>query len=117
MIVKEEPTSPIPSVPKKCKGFSTDANAIRQVDPIEIDIDPPQMVGKLRKTVASGSKQVLFNGVAVLDKPNPVPRATRKSTRVPKARGRKDPSDLFSRLAQEFRALAKTCEELGEAMD
>jgi len=117
VIVKEEPKSPIPSALKKRKGHLIDANAIGQVDPIDIDIDPPQTVGKRRKTVASGSSHVQFDGVAIPDRSNPVPKATRRSTRVPKVKGRKDPSDLFSRLAQEFRALAKTCEELGEAID
>ena len=79
MIVKEEPKSPIPSALKKRKGHSIDANAIGQVDPIDIDIDPPQTVGKRRKTVASGSSHVQFDGVAIPDRSNPVPKATRRS--------------------------------------
>ena len=95
-----------------------DANAIGLMDSIEIDMDPPQTIGKRQKTVASKSAHVTFDGVVLPPKPQQPPaRPTRKSTRVTKATSKKDTTSvLFLRLGQEFRALAKTCDELGEAL-
>jgi len=96
-----------------------DADAIGQMDAIDVYMDPPQAIGKRKKTVASGSAHVVFDGVALPPKTQqPSARPTRKSTRVAKATTKKETtSALFLRLGQEFGALAKTCEELGEALE
>src|SRR5260221_7111099 len=51
ILVKEERMSLGPSAPKRQKTCSTtDANGIVQMDPIDVDIDPPKAIGKCRKT-------------------------------------------------------------------
>jgi len=83
-------------------------------------MDPPQAIGKRKKTVASGSAHVVFDGVALPPKTtaNHQPGQQENSTRVAKATTKKETtSALFLRLGQEFGALAKTCEELGEALE
>ncbi len=115
--IKDEPRSPIQAAPRKRKVYSTtDANAIGHMDPVEIDFDPPKTVGKRRKVVASGSATVHFDGVAIPAMPPQSAKATRKSARVAKTTSRKDVSELFSQLGQQFHAIANTCEEIGEAL-
>ena len=75
---------------------------------IDIDIDPPPANTKHQRT-SSSSACVRFNGVSV--PPQPTARATRKSMQVAKVNTKKD---LFDRLAQDFWAVAKTLEEIGE---
>jgi len=107
-------------VQRKRKVYSTrNADAIGQMNAIDIDMDPPQAIGKRQKIIASESPRVQFDGVVLPPKQQkPSARPIRKSTRVAKATSKKDrTSDLFLRLGQEFRALAKTCEELGEALE
>jgi len=118
-VVKAETRSPGPSAPKKRKIYSTtDANAIGDMDPIDVDFAPPQAIGKRNKTVASGSAHVEFDGIMLPPKQQPPGRPTRKSSRVSKATSKKNTrSELFTRLAQEFRALASTCEEIGEVLE
>ena len=114
----KEPRSPVPSASRKRKVYSTtNANAIGLMDSIDIDFDPPPVVGKRRKAVASGSVSVQFDAVALPTIPQASARATRKSTRVSNATMKKDMSELFTQLGQQFRAIAKTCEELGEVME
>ena len=96
---------------------STDANSIGQMDPIDGDFDPPKTLGKRRRTVSSGASGVPIDGAAPTPKPQPSARPTRKSTRVTKSARKKDTSDLFARLRQEFHTLARTCEELAEALE
>jgi hypothetical protein len=55
--------------------------------------------------------------VVLGDNPEPGPRVTRKSTRSAKASSKKSAHELFERLGQEFRAVAKTCEDIAEALD
>jgi hypothetical protein len=89
------------------------------MDAIDIDMDPPQATRKRATTVASGSGRVRFNGVVLPTRPQqPSARPTRNSTRIAKAASKKDmPSDMFARLGQGFRALAKTCDELKDALE
>ena len=104
--VKEEPPSPLM---KKRKVYSTtDANAIGRMDPVHIDFDPPPANTKRQRT-SSSSACICFDGVSV--PPQPTARATMKSTRAAKVNTKKE---LFDRLAQDFQAVAKTLEEIGE---
>jgi len=114
-----EPKSPVPSAPKKWKIYSTtDANAIGQMDPIDVDFDPPKMLGKCQRMVSSSPSGVPIDGTAPTPKPQPSAHLTRKSTRVTKAASKKDMTlDLFAWLRQEFHVLARTCEELAEALE
>jgi hypothetical protein len=109
MTIKEEPKSPGRVTTRKRKVYSTtDANPIGVIEPIDdADTDPVQPAGKRAKTAFVSTSHVRFNGVAV-------PKATRKSTRVPKASSKKE---LFARLGKEFASISKTCEELSETMD
>lgn len=61
-----------------------------------------------------GSSQVHFDSIILT--PN-VARPTRRSTRTAKVNTRKNVGGLFQRLGQEFRAVAKTYEEIAGAMD
>src|SRR5882762_344821 len=114
-----EPKSPVPSAPKKRNIYSTtDANAIGQMDPIDIDFNPPQTLGKRKRLVISGPSRVPADGAAPPPKPQCFSRPTRKTTRVTKAASTKNTtSDLFARLGQEFHAIARTCEGLAEALE
>jgi len=116
--VKAERRSAGPSAPKKRKIHSTtDANP-GHTDPINVDFGPTQASGKQQTTVASGSACVQLDDVTPPPKQQPSARPTRKSTRITKAVSKKETkSDLFTRLAQEFRALASTCEEIGQALE
>jgi len=96
---------------------TTNANAIGLMDPIDIDFDPPPVVGKHQKAVTSSSVSVQFNDVTLPTIPQVSARATCKSTWVSNATMKKDMSELFTQLGQQFRAIAKTCEELGEVME
>ena len=104
--VKEELPSPL--MKKQKVYLTTDANAIGCMDPVHIDIDPPLANTKCQRT-SSSSTCVRFNGVSV--PPQPTARATRKSTQVAKVNTKKD---LLDCLAQDFWAVAKTLEEIGE---
>ena len=109
MTIKEEPKSPGRVTTRKRKAYSTtDANPIGVIEPInDADTDPVQPAGKRAKTASASTSHVRFDGVAV-------PKATRKSTRVPKASSKKE---LFARLGKEFASISKTCEELSETLD
>ncbi len=116
---KDVPRSPGLSAPKKRNTYSsTDANAIGQMEPIDVDFDPPKTLGKRRRTVSSGASGVPIDGAAPTPKSQPSARPTRKSTRVTKSARKKDTTlDHFAWLGQEFHALARTCEELAEALE
>ena len=114
MAVKEEPKSPGQSGSRKRKAYSSvDANPIGILEPIDVDVDTfPQPVGKRAKLAGGSSSNPRFDSV-VLTKP------TRKSTRTAKANSKKGAgvSELFRRLAQEHGAIARTYEEIADAMD
>jgi hypothetical protein len=55
-----------------------------------------------------------FDGVVLT--PNP-PQASRYSTRAAKVNSKKDVSELFQRLGQEFQAVTKTLEEIAGALE
>jgi hypothetical protein len=113
-IVKEEPKSPANGASKKRKFYSpTDAKPIGNIDPVNIDFNPPPPVIKRQKVAAKSTGRIRFDGVAV-DKPSPATRATRRSTRATKANPKKE---LFEKLGRELRALGQTCEEIAEAFD
>ena len=114
MAVKEEPKSPGQSGSRKRKAYlSVDANPIGILEPIDVDVDTfPQPVRKRAKPASGSSSNPRFDGV-VLTKP------TRKSTRTAKANSKKEAgvSELFRRLVQEHGAIARTYEEIADAMD
>jgi hypothetical protein len=117
-MLKEEPQFPVPSVPKKRQvDLSTDANSIGNMDQIDIDGNHPQAIGKRRRTGTSGPARVQFDAIELPEASNHAVRETRRSTRVAKGKGKQHAADLFSRLGQEFRAIAKTCEELGDTLE
>jgi hypothetical protein len=114
MTIKEEPKSPGRLANRKRKAYSTtDANPIGVIEPIDdadADAGAAQPRGKRVKTTSASSSNVRFDGVAI-------PKATRKSTRATKANSKKDVNELFARLAKEFAAVSKTCEEISETAD
>ena len=113
--VKEEPKSPGKSIATKRKVFSTtDARPIGQMESIDVFT---QGSSKRQKLASGGSSHVRFDGVLLNKPPHPAPRATRKSTRAAKANSKKGIRELFERLGEEFQAVAKTCEEISEALD
>jgi len=117
-MVKEESQVSGPSAPTKRLAYSiTDANSIRTMDPINVDVDPPQAIGKRRRTGTSGASRVQPDGIALPEKLNSAVSEPRRSMRVKKGKGKQGTADLLLRLGQEFRAIAKTCEELGDALD
>jgi hypothetical protein len=92
--------------------LATDAKPIGRID--SIDVFNSQGSSKRQKTTSG----VRFDGVMVPKPPQPTHRATRKSTRSAKVNNsKKSTSELFERLGQEFQAIAKTCEEISEALD
>ena len=96
-VVKEEPRSPANSSATKRKVYSTiDATSIGNINSVELDFNPTPTTAKRQRTG--------FN--------QPAPRATRKSTRSAKGQPRREVADMFERLAQEFRMIAKTLDEI-----
>ncbi len=87
------------------------------MDPINVDADPPQNIGKRRRTGPSGPRRVVLDSVTLQQKLPPAARSTRRSTQNTNANGKKDVSNLFARLGQEFHAIAMTFEQLGEVLD
>jgi hypothetical protein len=117
--VKEEVKSPSNPAASKRKLYSiTDGAPIGRFDTsnLKLSFDPAPN-GKRQKTTSAGSSHVRFDGVVLGDNPEPGPRVTRKSTRSAKASSKKSAHELFERLGQEFRAVAKTCEDIAEALD
>ena len=117
--VKKEPKSPDNSTSSKWKVYSTNsANPIGSIHPIDIDFDASQQgSSKHQKTASSGSSNVRFDGVIVPANVRPASRPTRQSTRSTKTTPKKEINGLLTRLGQEFRAAAKTCEDIAEALD
>ena len=116
--VKEEPKSPGHSVPSKRKVYSTtNVNSIGRIETTTADFDPVQGSSKRQKTGSTGSAQVRFDSVMIPKSLPPAPKATRRSTRGTKANSKKGVSELFERLGQEIHAVAKTCEDLAEAIN
>ncbi|KIM74956.1 hypothetical protein PILCRDRAFT_14020 [Piloderma croceum F 1598] len=110
--VKVEPKSLGDSVPSKRMYSATNTKPIRCIN--SIDVFNSQGSSKRQKTTSG----VRFDGVMVPKPPQPTHRATRKSTQSAKANNsKKSTSELFERLGQEFQAIAKTCEEISEALD
>jgi hypothetical protein len=109
MTFKEELKSPGCVMTRKHKAYlTTDANLIGVIEPIhDANANPIQPAGKWAKTTSMSTSHVRFHGVAV-------PKATRKSTLVPKASSKKE---LFVCLRKEFASISKTCEELSETLD
>ena len=106
--VKAEPTSPL----KKRKSYSTtDADLIGHIDAIDDVFEAIPTNGKHQKMNTGTTARVRFDGVKVPEKPLHTQKATRKSTRTAKA-SKKDGTELFERLAQEFRAIAQTLEDI-----
>ena len=95
----------------------TDSKAIGDMDPINVDENPSRTVGKRRATVARGRTRVAVCGTPRPEMHPPSPMPTRASTRTSKPNTRKESGELFSQLAQGFRAISKTCKELGDALD
>ena len=92
---------------------SVDANPISILEPMDVDVDASsQPIGKHAKPAAGSSSNPRFDGI-VLTKP------TRKSVRTAKASSKKEVgmSELFRCLAQEHGAVARTYEEIADAMD
>ncbi len=87
------------------------------MDCIDIDIDPPKTIRKRQNTGASGPSHVHADGASIPGNPQPAARATRKSAWVSQVNPKKDTADLFARLGEGLRALAKTCEEIGESLE
>ena len=106
--VKAEPTSPS----KKRKIYSTaEADLIGHIDAIDDVFEAIPMNGKCQKTNTGATAHVRFDGMKVPEKPLPTQKATRKSTRTTKP-SKKDGTELFERLVQEFRAIAQTLEDI-----
>ena len=89
----------------------TDTNVIGPMEPTDVGANPSGNVGKHPTTVTRGPARVRFGSPPHPEMP------PRRSLRVSKAKSRKASTDLFSQLAQGFHTLAKTFEELGEALD
>lgn len=96
---------------------TTDANAIGRIETTTADFDPAQGSSKRQKTGSTGSAQVRFHSVTIPKSAPPAPKATRRSARNTKASSKKGVSELFERLGQEFQAVAKTFDDLAEAMN
>lgn len=112
--MKEEPKSPGNSVPSKRRIYSTtDAKPIGRMDSMDVFEEGSS---KRQKLGSGRSAHVRFDGV-ILNKSQANPRTTRKSTRATRANTKKGVSELFERLGQEFKAVAKTCEEISGALD
>jgi hypothetical protein len=111
--VKEEPKSPSQvTAGRKRKAYSTvDSTAIGTIDgPINIDFGSAPPVGKRARTATSKGASVRFDGVLLT-------RATRQSTRSAKAAAKKDVGELFKQLGRQFGEVAKTCEDIADAMN
>ena len=81
MTIKEEPKSPGCVTTRKRKAYSTtNTNLIGVIEPInDANADPVQPAGKRVKITSTSTSHVQFDGVSI-------PKATRKLTRVHKAR-------------------------------
>ena len=114
--VKKEPKPPDTTNPSKRKVYSTaGAHPIGRIDAFEGDFDTAPGSSKRQKMASGASAQVRFDGVVVPN--NQCTRTTRKSTRTTKATSKKDVNGLFAHLGQEFQAIAKTCEDIMEALN
>jgi hypothetical protein len=117
--MKEEVKSPVNLSASKHKLYSiTDGAPIGRLDTTNLKLNfDLALNGKRQKTTSVGSSQVRFDGVVLGDNVEPGPRVTRKLTRSTKASSKKSAHELFERLGQEFWAVAKTCEDIAEALD
>lgn len=87
------------------------------MDIFDVDAQPPQPPSKRQKTASGSSSRVRFDAVEIQERPNPAPKATRRSTRSAKVNSKKEAGELFGQLAKEFQAISKTCEKLSEALE
>ena len=92
---------------------TTDSTPIGTIDPPNIDFNPTQPDGKRQRVAAKAASHVRFDGVAVPHRPPAATRVTRKSTKVTKP----NTKELFVRFGQELQNVAKTVEEIAEALD
>lgn len=92
-----------PGNSKRKVRSTTDANPIGRIGAFDIEIDLLQTSFKRQRT---GMSYVRFDGVVLPNNQIPIRRATKEKI-----------GGLFKRAGQEFRAIAKTCEEIAMALD
>jgi hypothetical protein len=98
---RRSPKSPAKAIGgRKRKAYSTiNSDVIGTIEgPIDIDFESAPPAGKRVKTAQSGE----FDGVVL--------------TRTAKVPAKKGTRELFKKLGQQFGAVAKTCEEIADAM-
>jgi hypothetical protein len=110
--MKEEPKSPAQPTGRKCKAYSTtDSNPIRVIDgPINIDFNTGLPIRKQSKMTSGSTPRVQFDGTET-------PTSTRKSTRSTHSTMKKDLSELFKQLGEEYGAVSKTFDQIVDLVD
>ena len=112
--VKEELKSPGNSVPSKQRIYSTtNVKPIGRMDSMDVFEEGSL---KCQKLGSGRSAHVHFDSM-ILNKPQATPQTTRKLMRATRANTKKGVCKLFERLGQEFKAVAKTCEEISGALN
>jgi hypothetical protein len=90
---------------------STDHAPIGHINGVDINFNSPRGSSKRRKM---GASQVRVDSIIVSRN---FARPTRRSTRTTGVTTKEDVGDMFQRLGREFKAVAKTCEEIAGATD
>jgi hypothetical protein len=107
--VKEELKSPIQSAGSKCKAYSTtDSNPIGVIDSlINVDFNSGSPVRKQSKMFSGSTPGVHFDGAET-------PTSTRKSTH---SAMKKDLSEPFKQLGEEYGMVSKTFNQIADLVD